>query len=511
LLALAAFVTGLWVASDGRHHWDEPTYLYAGAYVSLPDILDGQVQPSGIEHFTQGRVLHGLLVKAVMQAMPSPPAGFAAMIALNLLLLAGSVWFLHRILRGLLPGAPFVGEATTLVAMCPVILYFAFRVLADAEALFAGLLATWALLRIAQGAGLAHGALAAFAIALCTLSKNQMAWLPASFWAIFCLIPITDIDRRRLALRGAVSGMAAVVLTLATLEAIGVGLEAYWSSYRNLYSGTIPVTAKLLNVGTELGLLWLLLPFAFLTSRRRELAAFIAWLALSMAPFLFVINSIEARHVAVNLVAVGALFVVALEALAARWRQAASVGTALAAIALVMSTNAVVLAVMPHRIHTGQMRAALDALDNRFGRGGYVLLTATGYTDFHMIRVLWPDVDVRDPSTAETYVHPGARGREEALEAWYQGRQVGSVEALRRLGKPVAWLGYGQTFAAENLNELLGRVSPALARRVLGKVALPDRLFARSTEWLWGDPAVKFQPIARIGHYRTYAVQLAPP
>jgi hypothetical protein len=166
---------------------------------------------------------------------------------------------------------------------------------------------------------------------------------------------------------------------------------------------------------------------------------------------------------------------------------------------------------MPHRIHTGQMRAALDALDDRFGPGEYVLLTATGYTDFHMIRVLWPDVDVRDPSTAETYVHPGGRSREQALEAWYQGRQVESVEALRRLGKPVAWIGYSQTFAAENLHGLLAEMSPALANRVLGQVSLPDRLFAPATQWLWGDPAVEFEPIATIGHYRTYAVQISAP
>jgi hypothetical protein len=444
-----------------------------------------------------------------MQAMPSPPAGFAAMIALNLLLLAGSVGILYQILRRLLPGAACVGEATALVAMSPVFLYLAFRVLADAEALFTGLLATWALLRLAQGAGVAYAAVAAFAIALCTLSKNQMAWLPASFWAVFCLFPIADLDRRRLALWGAVSGLAAVVITLGTLEGIGVGLEAYWSSYRNLFGGSIPVVAKLLNVGTELGLLWLLLPFALLTGRRRELAAFVTWLALAMAPFLFVVNSIEARHVAVNLVAAGGLFALALEALATRWRPSNTLGARLAAIVLVMSANALVLPIMPHRVHTGQMRAALDALDDRFGPGEYVLLTATGYTDFQMIRVLWPDVDVRDPSTAETYVHPGGRSREEALEAWYHGRQVESVGALRRLGKPVAWIGYSQTFAAENLRGLLAGMSPALADRVLGRVSLPDRLFAPATEWLWGNPAVEFEPIAAIGHYRTYAVQIS--
>ncbi len=103
------------------------------------------------------------------------------------------------------------------------------------------------------------------------------------------------------------------------------------------------------------------------------------------------------------------------------------------------------------------MREAIDVLDARFGAGGYVLLTATGYTDFHMIRVLWPEIDARDPSTAETYVHPGGRSRERAMAAWYGGRQVESLGSLREIGKPVAYLGYRQTFAAENLYDLLAR------------------------------------------------------
>jgi hypothetical protein len=507
-------LTGLWVACDGRHHWDEPTYLYAGAYVDTVDIVGGQVQPSGIGHFTQGRILHALFVKAVMQAMPSPPAGYNAMIAINLALLAGSAFLLLRILQGLLPGVRQVRDATALVAMSPVVLYLAFRVLADAEALFAGLLATYALHRLARGGGLRFASVAAIAITLCTLSKNQMAWMPASFWASFCLVPVAGIDRRRLALIGAASGIAAVVITLATLEGIGVGLEAYWSSYRGLASGDVPLVAKALNIGTELGILWFLVPLALLSVRRRELAAFSLWLAIAMAPFVFVINSIEARHVAANLVAIGGLFALALEAVATRsvkWqRMGGGLGWA-TAIAVIMATNAFVMTIMPHRVDTGQMRSALDSLDSRFGPGGYVLLTATGYTDFHMIRVLWPDVDVRDPSTADTYVHASERSREQALDAWYQGREVESIAALRRLGKPVAYIGYGRTFAAENLQNLAARISPALAGRVGESLRLPERLFAPSTAWLWQGPGVTLVPIAKTGHYRTFEVRIDPP
>ena len=210
-LFVVALVTGLWVAADGRHHWDEPTYLYAGAYVDAGDIIGGQVQPSGIGHFTQGRILHALIVKAVMQAAGSPPAGFIAMLVLNLALLGASILLLHRILRTLLPDLGWTREATALVAMSPVILYLAFRVLADAEALCAALLATYALLRLAQGGGLGYAALAAASIAFCALSKNQMAWMPATFWATFSLVPLAGIDRRRLVVLGAASGLAAII------------------------------------------------------------------------------------------------------------------------------------------------------------------------------------------------------------------------------------------------------------------------------------------------------------
>lgn len=516
-IALFAVLAGLWVAADGRHHWDEPTYLYAGAYVDAADILAGHVQPSGIAHFTQGRILHALVVKAVMQVAGSPPAGFALMLAINLLLLAGSMYLLHRILRGLLPEVSRIGEATALVAMSPVILYLAFRVLADAEALFTALLATYALLRLATGGGLGYAALAATSIVVCTLSKNQMSWMPATFWATFCLVPLAAMNRRRLFALGAASGAAAIIATLAILEWIGVGLEAYWASYRGLARTGMPIVAKVLNIATELGVLWVLLPFALLTTRRRELLASALWFVLAMAPFVFVINSIEARHVAANLVAVGMMFALALEAIASRWPAVRlpdggfAGGIAVAAIVAIMAANAAMLAIMPHRIHTGQMRQVLDTLDARYGAGDYVLLTATGYTDFMLIRVLWPEVDVRDPGTAETAVHDGAHGRQQALDMWYGGRQVDSLDALRAIGKPLAYFGYRHTFAAENMHDALVKVSPALARRALGGVDLPDRLFSPWTEWLWGSADVTLEPIARVGHYHAYEVRIDPP
>jgi len=104
-------------------------------------------------------------------------------------------------------------------------------------------------------------------------------------------------------------------------------------------------------------------------------------------------------------------------------------------------------------------------------------------------------------------VHPGVSSREQAIAAWYGGREVETLASLRVFGNPVAYLGYRQTFAAENLRDLLARVSPALAGRVLGNVSLTDRLFPDSTKWLWNDPGVTVEPIARIGHYQVFEVR----
>ena len=511
---LIAALVALWIAADGRHHWDEPGYLYAGAYQSTAEIVGGQVQPSGIPHFTQGRILHVLIVKGVMALAGSSAAGFRAMVALDLLLLAASIALLFRILRALLPDLPERRLAAALFGFSPVMLYLAFGTLADTEALLAALVATLALVRIAQGGGIGHAAIATLALVLAALAKNQMAIMPAAGWAALCLVPFGSVDRRRLALIGGASGIAAVAITIGLLQALGIGAGSYLGSYANLTEGGVPAVAKVLNVGTEFGPLWILPPLALMTARRRELLAFGLWFLIAMAPFVLLINSIEARHVAVNLVAAAGLAALALESIARRsrhWKELRAGGraalAALAAAAL-LASNALILAIMPHRVDTGQMRAMLDLLDERYGKSGYALLTATGYTDFQMIRVLWPGVDVRDASTDEIFVHEGSRGRRPALDAWTVGRHLDSVRELRALKKPVVYMGYRRTFAAENLHGIVAGLSAPLADRLLGKVKLVDRLFLPSTAWLWRSPEARLEPIARIGHYHAFEVRL---
>jgi hypothetical protein len=513
---LIAAASGLWLANDGRHHWDEPGYLYAGLYQSTGQIIDGDVQPSGIPHFTQGRILHALSVKSVMHVAGSGTNGFRLLVAINLTLVLIALAMIFRILRELLPDVSERRVAGVLIAMSPVVLYLALKVLADNEGLVAALAATWAMLRFGRGGSLALAVPATLGLAVAALSKNQMVFMPAALWAALCLVPIADIDRKRFALFGIACGVAGFVVTVAILEGLGIGLQSYVASYGELTEDRVPLVAKFVNVGNELGILWLLLPFALLSARRRELRALGLWFLFAMAPFVLLINSIEARHIAVNLVAVGGLFALALEAIRLRSKAWARLSDrsrsfiAVLAVAVIMASNAVMLAIMPHRVDLDELHALLVELDGRYGPGRYALLTATGYTDFQILRVLWPEVDARDVGTDAIAVREGKNSRRDVLDTYLGDRHHESIEELRALDRPLIYLGYRQTFAAENLRRMIACVSPPLAEKLLGNVNLIDRLHSPETRWLWDNPDLKLEPLAAVGRYLAFEVQLDP-
>ena len=115
-------------------------------------------------------------------------------------------------------------------------------------------------LRVARARGAAGPCAVVIGLAVTALTKNQMIFLPAAFWLAGCLLPVAGLDRRRLAVHGAVWGAVAAVVTIALLEGSGIGVANYLASYRAPFANRSPLAAKIMNLGTELGLLWLLLP-----------------------------------------------------------------------------------------------------------------------------------------------------------------------------------------------------------------------------------------------------------
>ena len=69
-------------------------------------------------------------------------------------------------------------------------------------------------------------------------------------------------------------------------------------------------------------------------------------------------------------------------------------------VLVLLASDAVMLPIMPHKVDLPRLTQALASLDTRYGPGGYQLIAADGYADFHIIRVLWPDRDVRNAGTS---------------------------------------------------------------------------------------------------------------
>lgn len=508
-----ALLIGLRLAADGRLSGDEPGYLYAAAYQTVPQILAGEVQPTGIPGFTQGRILHVLFQKGVMTMTGTGPEGFRALQVIHLAIVALNVLLIGALARRLLPQVAETRAAMLLVAMTPIVLYFALKTTADNEALLASLVATWGLLRIARGRGAAGPAAAVFGLVAAALTKNQMIFVPAAFWIAACAVPIDGIDRRRLALHGAAWGAAAGVATVALLEALGIGLTTYLESYASPFANRTPLVAKVMNLGTELGALWLLLPTALASHRRRELGFFALWFLVAMAPFLF-LSGVEPRHVAVNLAAAGGLAALALEAIVRRWQAWQRIGAvgraalATAGVLVLMSCHALALAIMPHKVDLGMLNAALTGLDARYGAGKYTLIASNGYADFHVLRVLWPERAVLTAGTSEFAIDASRTPRAELLNAYLGDRHVDDVESLERIEGPLVFFGFRRTFAAANLEKILSAASPALARRVLGGVRLDEHLYAGFSAWLWDSPEVRLEPILEAENYQALEIRI---
>lgn len=511
---LLAAIAGAWLAADGRLHLDEPSYLYAGHYLSTEQILAGEVQPSGIPGFTQGRILHALIVKGVMAPFSSGATGFRAMILLHFAFTIAGLVLAYRILQALLPESRAVAPSVALLAMSPIVLFMSLKTLGDTESLLAAVIATMALLRGARSGSIGLAIVAAAALAVSALTKNQMIIMPAGFWAAMCIAPIGGIDRRRFVIYGAACGAAGFLLTVAILELLGVGLAGYLASYGDAFVSSVPLVAKVVNFGTEFGLLWLLVPFALLTSRRAALFALGLWFLFTTIPVLLVFPSIEARHLAGNLVAVGGLLALSLEAIGQRtaaWRRLRGASRGFAAtlgVVILMASNFLVLAISPHRVDLKQLARMIESLDARYGVGRYALLTAKGYSDFHIIRLLWPAVDARDPGAAVMAVNVEHGTKEAALDAYMGDRHPETIDELALLNRPLVYMGYRRTFAAENMRTILNCASSGLGDRLIGRVDLIDHMQMPETRWLWGSPGVRLRPLERTGHYSAFEITL---
>jgi hypothetical protein len=125
LLIVAAVLAWLVLGFDGRLHWNEPQYLYAGAYVPLAQVIAGDFQPSLIPGFTTSRIAHVALVNGMTGLFGIEAQLVAFVIVLYVALLLVFFGVVYVVLRELTVPATEAAVATVIVMFSPISLYLA--------------------------------------------------------------------------------------------------------------------------------------------------------------------------------------------------------------------------------------------------------------------------------------------------------------------------------------------------------------------------------------------------
>ena len=515
-LPWAAWLAGgavlfLSLAFDGRLHWDEPAYLYIGAFLPFEAIIEGDFQPSGIEGHYLSRLLHVLLIHGLTRVTGPGTAALVLIISIYLALLLASAWLSYLVLVELLPDAVGLGRAVLLSMFTPIYLYLAFKTLPETPAFFLSALAALALLRSLRGRAPLWLLVSACALAAAAFFRNNMALLWISLAGALLVAPPVPLSRIKLIGHAAAAGGTALVLALASLFLAGIEIDRYLGVGAMLLERDEPFVLAALNFLLEGGVFLLALPLAFLSGHKRQAFFFATWFVLATAPLFTIFDYVESRYLATNLIALAGLIWLAAEALRPHvtdWWQRRPLPTAcsgVVAIFMVASSNALATAIMAHEVRMDQLDEVIERLD-RTERRDYAILVPYVYTDFHYLRFAYPERNVYSVQS----VFEGHRDAEwwRRLEDDYYGKRViRSVDGLTTLDANLVYLGFEENFSVANLRAITSFV-PVLGR---------ERHFRQSRflnhltlSWLWQNPQVILTERFQVGHYQVFDVELRP-
>lgn len=534
---------GLWLALDGDLFWDEPGYLYVGAYVDGPDLLRGTYQPSEIDDFYLPKIMHVLLVKAVVTAVDAGPTALAVIMLTYAMLIGLSLLLMAAVLRRLLPDSRSVAAAVALTALTPVVLYLSFKTLPEAPALFFATLALYALIRsVPDAAAVATShtrnrgrsaagwiALSAAALTAMALNRYNLGALFAFFVVAAAFFPLPAIPRGRLLAHAAIITLLAGVGTAVALALLGIE-PARFLGANALLDKKVSVLFRLASTACELGVLWLVLPMAFLVRRHRQAAFFVAWFGLATIPMLLMFDHVESRYLITNLLPFAGLLAMVIDNMRLRWRRlvirrpARTLVTGLLGAGLLLAAHWTALRLMPAEVNIWRMHALLRQIDHALSiqvptptpsqtqtqiqTQDYAILTAWTTTDFYYLRFVYPERPVFNVSDEPVNIMRSDEDRQAMEDRYFRHRLIRSSRGLAELPPLRVYIGYGESFMVANARKALGMLPKVDADQLIPSDQFINHL---ATSWMWADPSIAYTPLTDAGHYRAYLAQPAGP
>jgi hypothetical protein len=496
--AFAVVLLFLFLAFDGRLHWDEAGYLYTGGFLDREAILKGEF----LGGIYLSRLLHITTIAAIVDLVGPGVTALAILIGLYFATLLLVAFLAYLILRKVLSDARGLGLAVICGMFTPIYLYLAFKTMPEIPGLAMSSIATWALLCAFSGPPLVWLPVVSLALAAAAFLKSEMTLLYLSLAATLFLFGAQSYPRGRLVGYVLVSGLGALAMFAAVLWALGIDLAAYLRIGTALLQRSEPLAAKLLHIALEGGVFFLAVPLAFLSRRRRDAWFCLSWFLFASLPLPLLIAHFESRYLAGNLIPLIGLIYLAADGLAppvARWWRHSRVATACAAglaLLIIVGSNLIALSVMTHELRIDQLDRLIARLDRAYAGRNYAIMTPYTYTDFHYLRFAYPD---RPIYTVQTVFNRSSNNW-----GYYSDRVITDLGQLKSIDAELVYLGFHENLAVENLRRIAGMIPiPIVAKQFEKK--FQDHL---TLSWMWGNPDLVFEEPLSEGHYLAYPVRI---
>ncbi len=285
IVAWSGAIVGLgpWLALalDGRHHPDEPLYLYMAAYATVGDILDPELAPA--YSFYVSRILHLLLARAIFAVSGPGTAGVQTIAALYAAFVLAAVILGLATVRRLVSWRAEMALAGPALLVSPISLWLVGKTLPESPALLATTLTLYSFVRgLEPGEGrraLPWLVLASAATMAVALTRNVLLLAPLGLGASLLLVS-GGVPRGRVLGRGLLVAALGLLPLIGALSWLGIELSAYFWVFGYASAEHSPLVVRLYAGVMAVGPIALVCPWALLHRPRREAWFFLTWFAL---------------------------------------------------------------------------------------------------------------------------------------------------------------------------------------------------------------------------------------
>ncbi|MGH8604505.1 MAG: hypothetical protein ACREXR_17505, partial [Gammaproteobacteria bacterium] len=170
-------------------------------------------------------------------------------------------------------------------------------------------------------------------------------------------------------------------------------------------------------------------------------------------------------------------------------------------------SSALAQRIIGHEVEMPRLAEAIDALDSRFGNRQFSLLTPWDYTDFHYLRVMYPQYpvfSVRELGKLEDEVWNKVKQK-----TFYGHRFVRTLDELKTLQRPLVYFGFMENLAVANLREMVAELPvDAWKHKLASSIEQKVEHIPFQDSWIWNNSRVTFVDLFFSGHYRAALVKI---